>query len=256
MFSTIKASSGVMIVAYFSIFIGVVCGTILELFLVEASRTNKTRQLLRSEANVWIAFAALTGGVGLFMFFYIWIHISAYFASDPEGRRLRHFGCPHREGKRSVRLVSTDDPFVLERADSHSMLKEMDLPLSVEQYERILWEYLHFFDAFSLTRAEEMKAIFLRSAVWFKKPLQFGCVILVQLLPLRLHWAVHLGPWQYWCGARLRLVYRVSRGGRCEQDDPVLEVYLDHSSAPLRRYTSLRWHLSRVLGQSVCFKRL
>lgn len=182
MFSTIKASSGLMIVAYFSIFVGVVCGTILELFLVEASRTNKTRQLLRSEANVWIAFAALTGGVGLLMFFYIWIHISAYFASDPDGRRLRHFGCPHREGKRSMRLVSTDDPFVLERADSHSMLKEMDLPLSVEQYERILWEYLHFFDAFSLTRAEEMKGIFLRSAVWFKKPLQFGCVILVQLL--------------------------------------------------------------------------
>lgn len=182
MFSTIKASSGLVIVAYYLIFMGVVFGAFLELFLVEASRTNKSNTLLRSEASGWLAFGAIVGGFGLLLFFYIWRRISDYFASDPEGKMHYHFGCPHREGTRSTRLVSTDDSFILEHANSHAMLKEMDLPLSVELYERIVWEYLHFFDAFSLTRGEEMKRIFLRSAVWFKKPLQFFCVVLVQLL--------------------------------------------------------------------------
>lgn len=182
MFSSIKASGGLIIIGYYATFLGTVFWTILELFFVEATRTNKPFKLLKQEGLGWVIMGSLLMSLGV-CFVIICAHQINSFMNSSIGKVAKEdlFG-PSEVDAKQERFISVDSESQRERTETNKVILEMDLPLNKEVYEQIVWKYFFFFDDYKFTLPEEIKLIFVRSAVYHKKPVQFLCVILSQIV--------------------------------------------------------------------------
>lgn len=172
MFSSLKASGGVMIIGYYAIFVGTVFWTIVELFFIEAVRTNKPYKLLKQEGLAWLIIGALLLGFGFVFTSFVTRRINKLTEDD-----LKLF--------KATPPVSTPEQLeaaTKNRADAHKMIEEMDLPIDEEVYEDIMERYMCFFEDPVFILPDEMKVIFTRSVVFHKKPYPFLLVILCQIV--------------------------------------------------------------------------
>lgn len=171
---SIKASTGLMIVPYYMIFMGTVFWTITFLFFIEAVRTDKPAALLREQGRGWYISGIVGLSIGLMAAFAVMRWITATFPLDQQAAL---FGPARRapldkEGQLDKMGTEEDEKTV----------EEMALPISLETYQDLMFRYFALIDVRSTITTEEIKKLIERAAVYHHNPLQFLMVIFCQLV--------------------------------------------------------------------------
>lgn len=181
MFLSIKASSGLMIVGYFAIFIGVVFWSITEIYYIEAARTDKSYKLLRNEGRGWVICGCIGVAGGALFCLYVLRRMQSYLQSHPKVEpEFLGSNLPPPEDKN--RIESVESGIFKARTNTELLAEAIQLPVSPELLNNIIYGYLMLFADPKFVLADEMKTVLIRTSVFHKKPYQFVLVILVQIV--------------------------------------------------------------------------
>lgn len=172
-FASIKASCGLLIVPYFAIFMGTVFWVITYLFFIEAERTNKPYYLLKEEGRGWIICGCIGLGLGLLAANYLLSHIKGGFSFT---QQTELFGSP------SIYSVADKAEKEEDDEDSAQLIEEMEIPIDVPTLKDLFDNYFVMMDPLAMLKKEEYKELLVRSAVYYKNPLQFLLVVVCQVL--------------------------------------------------------------------------
>jgi hypothetical protein len=167
-FASLKASTGLIIIPIYCIFLGTLFWVVTYLFFIEAVRTNKSYKLLKEEGRGWIITGAIGLSIGCAAAWYLMWYLKQTFSASEAAALFKDEPVPD----------ATEE----EEESCKVLIQEMELPIKVSTYRKLMQRYFVFIDQTDAYKSDEIKELLVRSAVYFKNPLQFLMVVVCQIL--------------------------------------------------------------------------